>query len=251
MKTGVKYIGKCLYVETVDKGEKRGILAVGDLHIGYEEVLNQSGVFISQEMFKDMTSYFDKVITNIDHFEGKVDYVVLLGDVKHDFGRILRQEWKEIMGLFDYFESKLNTGGKIMIVKGNHDKILEYLVEKKKGVALRDFFIVGEICFVHGDRGFEDMLDSDVKCWIMGHGHPAVKLSDGVKMEKYKCFLTGKYEGKEIIIVPSFLEYSEGSDPRENDLGLAWNFDLERFHVKIVGADGNLEVLDFGILKKL
>src|SRR3989338_4885293 len=239
----IEYIGKCLLIED---GEKK-ILAVGDLHLGYEEVLNQVGVFVTREMFKEMISYFDKVFDKV----GEVDYIVLLGDVKHDFGRILRQELNDVSGLFDYFERKIGKRGEIVIVKGNHDIILGPIVKKREKVKIVDYFIVGECCFVHGDRVFEEMNNKGVGYWIIGHGHPAIKLGDGVKIEKYKCFLAGKYCGREIIIVPSFLEYNEGSDPRENDLGMAWSFNYDKFNVKIVGVEGDLKVLEFGRLGKI
>ena len=239
---GIEYLGKCLCLNV----EGKKILAVGDLHLGYEEVLNQGGVFVTREMFKEMIEYFDRIFERI----GNVDYVVLLGDVKHDFGRILGQEWNDVMKLFEYLKGKLNMDGEIVIVKGNHDTILEPIAKKGKNVKLVDYFIVGEYCFVHGDKRFEEMNDEKVKCWIMGHGHPAIKLGDGVKVEKYKCFLVGRYKGKEIIIAPSFLEYNEGSDPRENDLGMAWSFNYDKFNVKVVG-ENDLEARDFGKLGEL
>jgi len=239
----IEYIGKCLCLESAEKN----LLVVGDLHLGYEEVLNEAGVFVTREMFKEMIGYFDRVFDRA----GKVDSVVLLGDVKHNFGKILRQEWNEVLGLFDYLEGKLNRKGEIVIVKGNHDNILEPIVKKDKKVRLVDYFIVDGYCFVHGNKEYERMLDKKVKYWIMGHGHPAIKLSDGVKIEKYKCFLRGKYKRKEIIMVPSFFEYSEGSDPRENELGMAWEFDYDKFDVGVVGVEGELEVFDFGRLEKL
>jgi metallophosphoesterase superfamily enzyme len=70
-----------------------------------------------------------------------------------------------------------------------------------------------------------------------------------VKEEKYKCFLEGKWRKRKIIIVPSFAEHREGSDPRDFSLNLAWDFDVERFRVWIIG--GQEEVLDFGVLGKL
>lgn len=237
----IEYIGKCLYIESKE-GKK--ILVVGDLHLGYEEVLNQAGVFVTRNMFNEMIKYFDRVFEKV----GKVDYVILLGDVKHYFGKILRQEWNDVLRLFDYFEEKSNDDGKIVVVKGNHDIILEPIIRKRKRVVMRDFFVIDGVTFLHGDRNFKEIYDKKIEMWMMGHGHPAIKLSNGVRVEKYKCFLVGGFRGREVIIVPSFFDYSKGSDPRENDLGLAWDFDFKKFHVKIVGVEGDLGDLDFGVL---
>lgn len=238
----IEYLGRCLCIE--ENGKK--ILVVGDLHLGYEEVLNQSGVFVTREMFNEMIKYFDKAFEKA----GKVDYIVLLGDVKHYFGGILRQEWDDVLGLFDYFFSKIIKKGEIIIVKGNHDVILEPIVRKRERVMVKDFFVIGGIAFLHGDRDFKEIYNKKIEIWVMGHGHPAIKLSNGVKVEKYKCFLIGRFRGRDVIVVPSFFDYSEGSDPRENDLGLAWDFDFKRFDVKIVGVESDLGDLDFGKLGK-
>lgn len=235
----MEFVGKCLVVK--ENGKR--ILVIGDLHLGYEEMLNRSGVFVSRKMFEEMISELDRVFLKA----GKVDSVILLGDVKQNFGSIMKQEWQDVNGLFDYLEDKIGRGKEIVIVKGNHDTIIKPIAEKR-GVDVKDFYVVGKFCFLHGDKSFEVIYDKKITHWIMGHGHPAVKLSDGLKIEKYKCFLVGKFKGREIVIVPSFFEYNEGSDPRENDLGLAWKFDLEKFNVKAIQG---LEVLDFGALRKL
>lgn len=229
----MQFIGKCLLVEA----DEKKILAVGDLHLGYEEHLNRTGVFVSRKMFEEMLSEIDEVFRKV----GQVDEVVLLGDVKHDFGSIMRQEWSDVLGLFDYLGDKCRQ---IVAIKGNHDKIIEPIA-RQRDVEVKDFYIVGEVCFLHGDRKFEEANDKRIKTLVMGHGHPAVKISDGVKAEKYKCFLRGKFKWQEVVVVPSFSEHSGGSDPRENGLGLAWEFDFEKFDVIVVPEKG-LEVLDFG-----
>jgi uncharacterized protein len=234
----IEYVGKCLFIET----SGRKILVIGDLHIGFEEALNRGGVFVSRKMFEENEAYLEKVFEKI----GKVDEVVLLGDVKHVFGEVIRQEWKEILGLLDYLKGMAR---KTMIVKGNHDKIVEPIA-KKAGVEVKDYYILDEYCFLHGDRDFIENHNKKIKYWIVGHGHPAVKISDGVKTEKFKCFLTGKFDGKKIIIVPSFFDYSFGSDPRENDLGFVWPFNLKNFYVFVV-QDESLDALNFGKLNKL
>ena len=238
----IEYIGKCLLI----RNGKEKILCVGDLHLGYEEVLNRSGIMISREMFKEMIDYLERVFEKV----GGVDYVVLLGDVKHQFGNIERQEWNEVLGLINYLKGKLNEKGEIVVVKGNHDKILEPILRNNERVILKNYYIYDKMCFMHGDRDFIENYREGIKYWIMGHGHPAIKMRDGIKTEKYKCFLEGKYKRKDIIILPSFFDYSLGSDPRENDLGIVCKFKYNKFNVRVVSEEG-LEVLDFGILEKI
>ncbi len=233
----MEFVGKCLVVKS---GEKR-ILVVGDLHLGYEEFLNRSGVFVSRRLFEEMIEYFDRVFERV----GKVEEIVLLGDVKHDFGRIMRQEWNDFGKLIEYLRKR---SGKIVIVRGNHDKIIGPVAERS-GVEVLELYRAGEICFFHGERNFPEIYDDKIKIWVMGHWHPAVKISDGVKVEKYKCFLVGKSKKKEIVIVPSFFAGNPGSDPR-GDIERVWNFNIGKFKVFVV-SDEDLEVMDFGELRKL
>jgi len=233
----IKYVGKCLLIG--NNGKR--ILAIGDLHLGYEEALNRDGYFVARQLYKDVIKYFDEMFAEI----GKVDEIVLLGDVKHEFGSIINQEWEEIISLLEYLEDKCD---KIIIVKGNHDNIIAPLADKKK-IEVLDFYIWEDVCFMHGDRSFPQAFDKHIEVWVIGHGHPAIKITDGVKVEKYKCFLVGKFKGKNIVVVPSFFEANLGSDPRENELGLAWEFQLGKFDVCVVWD--NLKVLNFGRLNKL
>jgi len=236
----MEFIGKCLLVGV---GGKK-ILAVGDLHFGFEEFLNRAGVFVLRKMFEEAISYFDRVFEKI----GRVEEIVLLGDVKHNFGKIMGQEWGDIFGLLDYLERWCD---KVVVIQGNHDKILKPIVKDRKNVELKDFYCVGEFCFLHGDRDFVECWDKEIKSWVVGHGHPAVKIKErhGAKVEKYKCFLVGKFKGKNVVVMPSFFEGNLGSDVRENELGLTWDLKLGNFQVQVVGED--LGVLDFGKLKEL
>ncbi|MBS3089074.1 metallophosphoesterase [Candidatus Pacearchaeota archaeon] len=235
----IKYLGKCLLIEVSGKR----ILVIGDLHLGFEESLNESGILVSRRMFDEMVEELDGLFDEI----GRVDEIVLLGDVKHAFGRVIRQEWNEVLKLIDYFSEKCD---KIIIIKGNHDRAIELIARKRENVEVKDFYCCEEVCFLHGDRDFAGIYRDGIKYWIIGHGHPAVKIKEkgGVRIEKYKCFLIGKFKDKKVIIAPSFFDYSEGSDPRENDLRLAWKFDLRNFDVWIVSGLG---VLEFGKLRKL
>ncbi len=232
----IEYIGKCLLV----KVEGKRILAVGDLHLGYEEALQIQGVSIGRTLFAEMIQELEEIFAKT----GNVDEVVLLGDVKHVFGSVLQQEREDFRKLLEFLGARCK---KIVIVQGNHDAIVGFLIRER--TEIRDFYCVDGVCLLHGDREFKEMLEKNIKVWVMGHAHPAIALSDGVKREKYKCFLEGSWKGKKIVIVPSFSRHSEGSDPREHELGLAWKFPLGRFRVRVVGERG--EVLDFGRLEKL
>jgi uncharacterized protein len=265
----MEFIGKCLYLKVDDgsggRKKEKGILVVGDLHLGYEESLNRSGILVTRKMFEEMIKYFDSVFEELerrereDGKERKVNEVVLLGDVKHGFGKGNKQEWGEVLELFDYFIGKMNKGrgfgdGKIIVVKGNHDNYIVNIAGRRK-VDVKYYYVVGDgknkIAFLHGNRKVEEIEGKEINKWVMGHGHPAVRLKDEKtgKEEMYKCFLEGRWKGREIVIVPSFVDYKEGTDPREHDMKLAWKFSLNEFDVKIVSED--LKVLEFGALGKL
>lgn len=235
MKDNIKYIGKSLFVDN-------SILIMGDLHLGYDGSLRESGYSIQSNLYKDTIDEVDKIISSLGE---RVKTIVLLGDLKHEFGSILKEEWKEVLNFLDYLEKHCK---KIIILKGNHDVIIEPII-RKKNIEINEYFVINNYCFLHGDKNYDEIYEQDIKYWIVGHGHPAITLYDGVKKEKYKCFLVGNYKGKNIIILPSFFPLNEGSDPRDYALGLYWNFDLQKFNVKIVGED--LEVIDFGLLRSL
>jgi putative SbcD/Mre11-related phosphoesterase len=232
----IEYIGKCLLLNNEDER----ILVIGDLHLGYEEAMNKSGVFVTREMYNEMIGELDNVFSDV----GDVEKIVLLGDVKHAFSGNLKQEWQDVLKFIRYLKEKC---GELIILRGNHDNYLVNIAEREGIKVLEEYFWQG-FMFVHGDVDRENMYDKKVKYWIMGHAHPAIKISDGNKIEKYKCFLVGEYKGRKIIVLPSFFSLVIGSDVRE-DINLPWEFDIDKFEVKVVGE--NLEVLDFGKVNKI
>ena len=238
----IEYIGKCLFIKEKDeKGKEEKIVVIGDLHLGYEEALLKSGISVGRTLFdeiiNEMNEIFDKV--------GRVDKVILLGDVKHVFSGNIRQEWDDALNIFDWLLKKTSE---IIITKGNHDNYL-MTIAGKRNIRVSDYYVLNRYCFLHGNRDYEQIKDKKIKYWIMGHGHPAINISDGKKREKYKCFLIGKYKDKKIIILPSFFGANEGSDIKRYEMKMAWNFNYDDFEVKIVGD--KLEALDFGKLKNI
>ena len=250
----IKFVGKTLLIEHDDgKGKLERMLVIGDLHLGFEESLNESGILVTRIMLNEMIKELDEVFAKIRKEEdGKrekiVDKIVLLGDIKHYFGRIARQEWNDVLHLFGYLSEKST---KIIVIRGNHDLVLKPIA-RKAGLKVRDYWIWGGFCFMHGDKDFAELWRKkkrEFNYLIIGHGHPAVTLREKVRTEKYKCFLAGEFRRKKLIILPSFSEWSIGSDAREGKIVLAWKINFDNFNALAVGD--NLEVFDFGKLRSI
>src|SRR4030042_5331474 len=134
MKDNFKFIGKTLYFP------ERKVLVLGDLHLGWEESLNEQGIFVPrrqfQEIVRDLNEVFEKIKKEKIEGEGrikeeleeKIKEIVVLGDLKHEFGEISEQEWREVKGILDIFKAKAE---KVVLIKGNHDTILEPIAERK------------------------------------------------------------------------------------------------------------------------
>jgi putative SbcD/Mre11-related phosphoesterase len=185
---------------------EKGILAIGDLHLGFEYQLQQSGVLVPEQQVKEVIEELKEIFHEIKSKKFKLKKIVFIGDIKHSFS----YEWKEknyfnevISFLRNHVEDK-----DIILIKGNHDTI-DYSFSDK----LQDYYIEDELAFCHGHQLFEEVFNEKIKTIVMGHLHPSVILSDSqeIKREKYKCFLTGKFKQKEVIIIPSFLATIEGA----------------------------------------
>ena len=106
------------------------------------------------------------------------------------------------------------------------------------------------ILVMHGDKLPNDKIlnDKNIKTIIIAHEHPAVSISDWPRVELVKCFLKGKYKGKELIVMPSFNLVSEGTDIlKEKLLSPFLQQNLNDFEVYVVED----KVYDFGKVKDL
>jgi len=228
---GIEIIDLCLYVK------KEKILILADTHIGYEESLNKQGVLIPRFGFTEIIKRLEGVFKKI----GKVDKVIINGDVKHEFGGISEQEWRHTLQLLDFLGRKCNE---VILIKGNHDTILGPIAEKRN-VMVVDCYKIRDILIVHGNIVPEL---KGVKTIIIGHEHPAVNIKDGVRVELFKCFLKGGFLRKTLIVQPSFNLITEGSDVlKEKLLSPFLQQDLGNFECFIVGD----KIYGFGKLKKL
>ncbi len=252
--------------------KEKKILCLADLHIGFEEAMQVQGVLLPRFQFKDMVKRLEEVLDIIKKKFGldKLEEIIINGDLKHEFGTISKQEWKETIGMLDFLKKKTK---KIILVKGNHDTILGPIA-KKQGLKIVQYYQKDDLLFAHGDREVEELkIDlKKVKTIIIGHEHPAVGIREGQRREVFKCFLVGEWQSKEgkrnkekkrkpkrlmmkkvlrgLIIQPSFNPVMPGTDVlKESLLSLVLinlGERLKKFKVVVVSDEG--EVLEFGKL---
>ena len=225
-----------------------GILVVGDLHIGFEHMLRQSGVLVPERQIKDMIAELDEIFKKIKKEKQKLNKIIFLGDIKHAFGFQFqeRNEFRQVMDFLIQHVPKEN----IILIKGNHDT-MDYSYGNMK-----EHYIDGDLAFLHGHKPYPEMFDKKVKFVVIGHLHPSIILEEkpGVKREAYKCFLEGEYKNKTFIVVPSFIGFVEGTpvnDYKEDYMGsfsVIPRFEILKFKIHVVGDDG---VYDFGTVKDL
>ena len=216
------------------------MLVITDIHIGYEEALNKQGVLVPRLQFEDMVKRMGSIFRALKG--KKIQRIIVNGDLKHEFGTISEQEWRNTLKFIDLLAKHCNE---IILIKGNHDTILGPIA-KKRNVRIVDSFAAGKVLIVHGDRIPNDLKSCDTI--VIGHEHPAVSLKEGPRIEQFKCFLKGKYKGKNLIVQPSFNAIVEGTDIlKDKILSPFLKHNLDNFEVYIVED----KVYEFGKLKGL
>lgn len=214
---------------------KHKTLVIADLHIGYEEALNKKGVLVPRLQFKDICRRLNSILEKT-----KPSVVVINGDIKHEFGRISDQEWRETLKILDLISKYAK---KIVLVKGNHDTILGPIA-KKRNISVVNDYRIDDILITHGHK----INNKEAKIIIIAHEHPAITLRKGVRQEKFKCFLKGKYRKQDLIVMPSFCLVTEGADIQKDRLLSPYlHQKLDNFEVFVVGD----KVYEFGKLKEL
>ncbi|MCP3681424.1 MAG: metallophosphoesterase [bacterium] len=225
---GIKIVDLALFIE------KYKALVIADIHIGFEEALNKQGVFVPRFQFKDVLKRLEKIIQKT-----KPSLIIINGDIKHEFGTISEQEWRETLKIIDFLTRK----SKVVLIKGNHDSILGPIAEKRN-VEIKDSVILGDACILHGHK--IPKLPK-IKRIIIGHEHPAVALWEHPRSELFKCFLKGTWKRKELIVLPSFNLVTEGTDVLKESLLSPFLKNIGNFEVFIVED----KVYRFGRIKDL
>lgn len=201
-------------IEAIGLGIKIGkTLIISDVHLGIEESYRKQGVLVPRLQYKE-------IIDEINIMLGKAEFnkIIINGDLKHEFGTISQQEWKEVLDFIDYLKSRKLA---ITLIKGTHDTILGPLA-RRTDLEIVNETKIGDVLIAHCDKEAKDY-----KTLIVGHQHPVYMLTEGAKKEKYKCFVV---EGNKIIM-PAITPYGEGHLQEQG---------------RIIIVDKNQKLYDFG-----
>lgn len=215
--------------------EEEKILVINDLHLGYEEALQHKGVLVPHFQLKEIVAILERIFARVTP-----EKIIINGDLKHEFGRVLRQEWSEVLQLIDFL---LQHCKEVIIIKGNHDPIIQPIAEKR-GTKVVTEYRIDDTLIIHGDG----LIETDARRIIIGHEHPAITIREGSKWEKYKCFLRGKWKGKELIAVPSFNPLLEGTDILKEQMLSPFLTTVDSFDVFVVSKG---EIFNFGTIKEI
>lgn len=210
-------------------------LILSDIHTGYEESLHKQGYFIPKGNLSELKAMIDKVLKGRE-----IKTVIINGDLIHSFGKLSTKE-KYVLKDFMLF---LKKKGEIKVIRGNHDKVLQFLIPE---IQLAEEFIIGNILITHGDKISKHSTDKNIKTIIIGHEHPSISITSGYRSERYKCFLKGKYKGKTLIVTPSCNMLLEGTDVLKEKLLSPYLKNIENFEVFIIED----KIYDFGKIKTL
>ena len=91
IKKGIFIIGSTLWIE------KDKVLIMNDLHLGYEGELRSKGVLVPKVQYKDIIKEIEIILKKVTP-----KTIIINGDLKHEFGRISNQEWREVLDFLDF-----------------------------------------------------------------------------------------------------------------------------------------------------
>ncbi|NPA98016.1 MAG: metallophosphoesterase [Crenarchaeota archaeon] len=195
--------------------DKQDAVVINDLHLGFEEALARGldysdksakyfpGMIVPRIQLKKIKESLTRI-----HRIIKPRKIIINGDIKHAFDRLLRQERREVRELLEYIMFDLAIK-EIILIRGNHDNYLRLLLKDYGLELLRDLEIElgGEtILLTHGHI---DVDISDYDAVIIGHEHPSLRCFGTYKFPSFLFIPTRR--DNYVIVVPAMGPYQSGT----------------------------------------
>ena len=209
------------------------LLAVADLHLGYEGVLQQQGIAIPRRQKSVMLNCLEAVIGRYSP-----DVLLVNGDFKHNFSRNLDEEWLEVKEVLRFLKDRV----KLVVVRGNHDNYLATILHELD-VELRKSYHVGGYVFEHGHWDLKTKRKV-----VIGHEHPALKLRDEVgAVVSLPAFIVAE----EVVVMPAFSPLALGVDVSSYPFLSPILNSRDISTARVYGVDEKEGVLEFGTMAGL
>ncbi|MCW4019999.1 MAG: metallophosphoesterase [Candidatus Bathyarchaeota archaeon] len=144
------------------------ILAISDLHIGWEVALAEEGVHLPSQTSR-LLDKLKRLVTS-----EKPDHLIVLGDIKHTVSKIEMGEWRDVPR---FFEEACRIVPEVQVVPGNHDGDIEALLPETVTVSSPRGVSLGDIGLFHGHT-WPDISILSCRTLVIGHVHPIVVFKD-------------------------------------------------------------------------
>ena len=167
----------------------KGYLVVADLHLGYEEAMSRDGVYLPRVQLQNAL----KLLRRLS--ELGVPRLVIAGDIKHAFDRLLKSERLEVSR---FLSEATSVFREVIVLRGNHDNYVSGVVRDSGAEFVdADMLDIGGITVAHGHKMLKDRGD----IVVMGHEHPAVQVRVGGSRVKFPVILKVPLEGGGVVVV--------------------------------------------------
>jgi putative SbcD/Mre11-related phosphoesterase len=196
----------------------KGYLVLSDLHIGFEKEMQSSGYFVPSQ-----TSRMIESIKSLKKFSNKI---IILGDLKHEIALYYKKE------LADFLSWLSKTFKEIVIIKGNHDGLIERYAGKFSNIFVMDELLIDDYLFFHGHKMPSKEAIGQAKTLILGHFHSNYEFKNYLgKITKLKAWNIYSFDNEKfysckkiktavkiLISFPSFNEFFMGSNEKNGPL---------------------------------
>jgi putative SbcD/Mre11-related phosphoesterase len=192
----------------------RKTLLMADLHLGFEEAAARgleyslrgrsgySGIFLPRIQFRRIVDMLNRVLEHIS-----VERVVVNGDLKHAFDRLLRQEEMEVKSFLQYLRQRGIS--EFLLVRGNHDNFVRNIIRQEGGSVVNALSVSEDGIQVFITHGHEYFPAEEYDIVVIGHEHPSIKCFGGRRFPVFQK--TPLNKDKWLVIMPAAGPYHPGT----------------------------------------
>lgn len=197
--------------------EEHKTLLFADTHLGLEEHRERLGIHVPYPITDHIIECILKPVKELN-----CSKVIILGDVKHEFGKPSRDEWYSLKKLV-YLLRKEDA--ELEVVRGNHDNYIIYILKELNVKLHEPYLLYDRLLLTHGHINIDINSianENDIRGVIMGHEHPCIVLKDDIgSKHRFKAFLHGCITLKDdkkisLVVLPSLSPLAYGNPLNED-----------------------------------